>query len=173
MKIIAIAAAGANNEIGANNKLLWKRLRGDMRFFTDTTTGKCVVMGRKTYESIPAKFRPLPGRHTIVVSRDADFTSEGVEMAKALWLAFKQAEDAGYEEVYVAGGATIYELALPKCDEILLTTVNAEFPEADAFFPALGDEWTDEKIHEQEIDEDNQYRFEIRRYTRSQSASIA
>jgi dihydrofolate reductase len=168
MKITAIAAAGKNGEIGAENKLLWKNLKDDMKFFTETTKGQCVIMGRKTYESIPRKFRPLPGRTTIVVSRDSDFSSEGVIMAKALHLAFKHAEEELLcDDVYVAGGSSIYELALPKCDRVLLTKVDAEFPNADAFFPDMNaEEWVQEIKMVQAKDERNDYSFQVVEFTR-------
>ena len=128
--LIAIAAVARNRGIGLHNKLPW-RIPEDFAFFKATTMGQVLLMGRKTYESIG---RPLPGRTTVVLSRSG-FTAPGVIVAKD-WLEAAQVEPT--KTLFLAGGAALYEEALPWCAELILTHVAME-PEADAFFP----DWTD------------------------------
>ena len=127
--LIAIAAVARNRGIGIENKLPW-RIAEDFAFFKNTTMGQVLVMGRKTYESIG---RPLPGRTTIVLSRTG-FSAPGVLTAKN-W--DEVAQLAPDKTLFLAGGAALYEEALPWCTELLLTHVDLE-PKADAFFP----DWT-------------------------------
>ena len=128
-----IAAVARNLAIGKDNQLLW-HLPEDMRHFRETTRGKPVVMGRKTWESLPEKFRPLPGRQNIVVSRDPAYKAHGADLAGSLEGALALA--GGAEEVFVIGGEQLYRAALPFADRLYLTEVELE-PEADAFFPEL------------------------------------
>ena len=128
-----IAAVARNRAIGKNNQLLW-HLPEDMKHFRETTRGKPVVMGRKTWESLPEKFRPLPGRQNIVVSRDPAYKAHGADLAGSLEGALALA--GGAEEVFVIGGEQLYRAALPFADRLYLTEVELE-PEADAFFPEL------------------------------------
>ena len=128
-----IAAVARNRAIGKDNQLLW-HLPEDMRHFRETTRGKPVVMGRKTWESLPEKFRPLPGRQNIVVSRDPAYKAHGADLAGSLEGALALA--GGAEEVFVIGGEQLYRAALPFADRLYLTEVELE-PEADAFFPEL------------------------------------
>jgi len=127
--LIAIAAVGKNRGIGFNNQLPW-RIPEDFAFFKKTTMGQAMLMGRKTYESIG---RPLPGRTTIVLSRQ-DFTAPGVLTAKSWAEAAQLAPD---KTLFLAGGAVLYAEALPWCSELIITHVDLE-PEADAYFP----DWT-------------------------------
>jgi dihydrofolate reductase len=128
-----IAAVARNRAIGKDNQLLW-HLPEDMKHFRETTRGKPVVMGRKTWESLPEKFRPLPGRQNIVVSRDPAYKAHGADLAGSLEGALALA--GGAEEVFVIGGEQLYRAALPFADRLYLTEVELE-PEADAFFPEL------------------------------------
>ena len=132
MLSIIVAVAG-NRAIGKDNQLLW-HLPEDMRYFRETTRGKPVIMGRKTWESLPEKFRPLPGRRNIVVSRNPDYVAAGAELAASLDDAVRLAGHDG--EVFVIGGETIYRQALPLADRLYLTEIR-EAVEGDAFFPAL------------------------------------
>lgn len=132
MQVSLIAAVGRNGEIGRGNDLLW-RTREDQLHFKNTTMGHPVVMGRKTWDSLPERFRPLPGRRNIVVSRNAAFEAKGAEVVTSLDAALSAAADA--PRVFVVGGAQLYALALPRADELVLTEVDAAF-DADAFFPA-------------------------------------
>jgi dihydrofolate reductase len=137
-----IVASGLNNEIGAKGDLLW-RLPKDMLWFKENTTGTDIIMGRKTYESFPIKYRPLPNRTNVVISRNKDLKLEdGVRIFSSLEEAFEFTEKCDTTEKYIIGGGKVYEEALPFCNEILLTKVHAAFDEADTFFPEINpDEW--------------------------------
>jgi dihydrofolate reductase len=128
-----IAAVARNGTIGHAGELLW-RLPEDMQFFRRTTTGHAVVMGRKTWDSIPARFRPLPGRMNIVLTRQPGWQAEGAIVAPALDAALARAREAG-GRTFVIGGAELYALALPLAGELLLTEIDRDF-EGDARFPA-------------------------------------
>lgn len=133
--VVLIAAVARNGVIGDAGDLLW-RLPEDMQYFRRTTMGHPVVMGRKTWDSIPVKFRPLPGRTSIVLTRQAGWQAEGAQVAHTLAEAIAQARSApGGERVFVAGGAEVYALALPLADELLLTELAHDFA-GDARFPA-------------------------------------
>lgn len=143
MSIKIIAAIGKNNELGANNALLWN-LPGDMKFFRETTRGATVIMGRLTFESIG---RPLPKRRNIVITRSDDYRPEGAEIAGSLEAALDAAK--ADPEVYIIGGASVYAQALPVCDEMILTEIDEEYPRADVFFPDFDrSDWESELIAE-------------------------
>lgn len=128
----AIAAMSLNRVIGSGNKIPW-HLPEDFKWFKTTTTGHVLVMGRKTFESIG---RPLPNRETIVLSRSA-FSFPGVKTIRGI----EEIEGlAGGREVFIAGGAQVYELALPFCSDLYLTLVKREV-EGDAFFPPFEDKF--------------------------------
>lgn len=135
MKLGVIAAMACNGAIGKNNALLW-HLPEDLKFFKRTTLGHPVIMGRKTFESIG---RPLPGRRNIVITRNATWHHNGVDVAgsldAALALLANSPEPLAHEP-FVIGGGEIYAQALPHADVIVLTEVDAEF-EGDTFFPAF------------------------------------
>ena len=126
-----IAAVARNGAIGRDNGLLFRE-SADQRHFRDTTLGCPVIMGRKTWDSLPARFRPLPGRRNLVLSRDAAFLAEGAEVVTSLDDAL--ARVAGASKAFVIGGAQLYALALPRADELVLTAVDADLP-GDVFFP--------------------------------------
>jgi dihydrofolate reductase len=129
-----VVAVAENGVIGRDNRLIW-RLKSDLRRFRDLTWGKPMIMGRKTYESIG---KPLPGRRTIVLTRDKSFSAEGVVVAHswddAVRRAGALANEMGADEIAVVGGAEVYKLALPQTRRLHLTLVHAE-PEGDAVFP--------------------------------------
>jgi len=129
-----IAALDRQRAIGRGGELLWRE-REDLAHLRRTTMGWPVIMGRKTWDSLPARFRPLPGRRNIVVTRNAAWHSEGAERAASLDAALALAADA--PKAFVIGGGELYALALPRADELLLTEVDAEFDGADTFFPAF------------------------------------
>ena len=131
MKISLVVAVSDNNAIGRGGDLLW-RLPKDMQFFKTVTMGHHVLMGRKTYESIPPKFRPLPGRRNIVLTRNPSFLASGAEIAADFQQALTMVADA--PKVFVMGGAQIYAQALPLADELILTEIDRSYP-ADAWFP--------------------------------------
>lgn len=126
-----VAGVARHRAIGRNNELL-VRLPQDMAHFKALTLGHTVIMGRKTWDSIPARFRPLPQRRNLVLSRQPGLKLDGAEVFNSLDAAL--AACAGEAEVFVIGGADIYAQALPLCDRLELTEIDAEF-EADSFFP--------------------------------------
>jgi dihydrofolate reductase len=135
LPLAIVAAVAENGVIGRDNRLIW-RLKRDLRRFRDLTWGKPMIMGRKTYESIG---KPLPGRKTVILTRDRSFAIEGVEVAhgwkEAVARAEALADEMGAREISVVGGADIYGLALPHTQILYLTLVHAA-PEGDAVFPA-------------------------------------
>lgn len=150
MKIALIVAASQNNVIGLNNQLPW-HLPEDLQYFKAVTMGKPILMGRKTYDSIG---RPLPGRTNIVLTRDANWSAEGVVVVNDLDSATAASEKAcaaaGVDELMIIGGEQIYRKFLPIADKLYLTKVEAVV-EGDAYFPAIdSDQWQQvaEKIPE-------------------------
>lgn len=133
MSLVLIAGLGRHREIGRDNGLLW-HLPGDLPRFKALTMGHAVIMGRKTWDSLPERFRPLPGRRNIVLSRQPALQLAGAEVFPTLDEAL--AACASDADVFVIGGAQIYAQALPRADRLELTEVDAAFPDADAFFPA-------------------------------------
>ena len=128
-----IAAVARNRVIGGDNKLLW-HLPEDMRHFRETTRGKPVIMGRKTWESLPDSFRPLPGRHNIVISRNSAYQAAGATLAGSLEEAIGKA--GANSEAFVIGGAELYRQALPLATRLYLTEIDQDFA-GDAFFPEV------------------------------------
>ena len=129
MTVTLIAAVARNGVIGADGGIPW-HLPEDFAHFKASTLGHTLVMGRATYESIG---RPLPGRTTIVVTRDPEWSAEGVFVAHSLEEALAMGGDP---EVFVAGGSSVYEAALPYADAQLISEVDLE-PEGDSFYPAV------------------------------------
>jgi dihydrofolate reductase len=132
-EIVIIAAVARNRVIGKDNKLLWN-IPDDMAHFKSLTAGHTVVMGRKTWESLPPRFRPLPGRRNIVISRQKDYAAPGAEVADSLENSLKLASTA--TTVFVIGGEQIYRQAMPLADRLEITEVDLE-PEGDAWFPEI------------------------------------
>jgi dihydrofolate reductase len=140
--INAIAAIGTNRALGKNNELLW-HIPEDMKRFKQLTSGHPVIMGRKTYESIFATLKkPLPGRTNIIVTRspaelagNPAYAFENVLLTSSLEEAIEKAKELGDEEIFIGGGAQIYEQALPLVDKLYLTLIDDK-KEGDAYFPA-------------------------------------
>ncbi len=130
-RITLVAAVAKDGAIGRDNALLW-RIPEDMARFKALTAGKPVVMGRRTWDSVPARFRPLPGRRNLVVSRSLR-ELPGAEVFPSLDDALAACADA--PEVCVIGGSDIYALAMPRADRLALTEVDVVFPDADRHFP--------------------------------------
>ena len=146
--IVAVALDGA---IGKDGDLLW-HLSADMKHFKSITMGHSIVMGRRTFESLPKG--ALPGRQNIVITRNPDFSAPGVTIAHSVEEALEKAEMPG--EVMIIGGAQIYRAALPMVQTIHLTRVEASFPDADTFFPELRpDEWEASPEEHHDADERN------------------
>lgn len=131
MKLKLILARAANGVIGRNNTLPW-HLPEDMAHFKRLTMGCPVIMGRKTWESLPERFRPLPGRRNVVVSRQPTLNVSGAELANSLDAALAATADAS--QVFVIGGGALYAEALPRADRLVLTEVDAVL-EGNTFFP--------------------------------------
>jgi dihydrofolate reductase len=141
--LVLVAAVADNGVIGDDDRLIW-RLKTDMKRFRALTMGRPMIMGRKTFASIG---KPLPGRATIVVTRDRSFAFEGVhvvhDIPAAVALGRALAEKAGCDTLPVVGGAEIYRQLLPEADALLLTLVHAS-PPGDAVFPS----WPSEDFRE-------------------------
>ena len=165
MKLSITAAVSENGVIGRDAKIPW-RLRDEQRAVRELTLGHCLVMGRKTWDSIG---RPLPGRTSIVMTRDTSFSieAEGIVVVHDFDSALEAARARGDDEAFAFGGEAIYALALPRADTLHLTRVHATV-EGDAFFPDFDEsEWklVDESRHE--ANERNEYAFTIHRYERA------
>lgn len=133
----AIVALNADMAIGRKGDLPW-HLSEDLRHFKETTLGHPVIMGRRTWESLPK--RPLPGRQNIVVSRNPDFKADGADTASSLETALALCADP---TPFIIGGGSIYTAALPLCNRVFVTEVDMKVDDADTFFPPLpADEWT-------------------------------
>ncbi len=131
MRLSLVAAVARNGVIGRDGGLPW-RLPEDMAHFREVTIGHPVVMGRRTWESLPDRFRPLPGRRNVVLTRDPGWTADGAERSGSLEDALRLL--AGESRVSVIGGGELFEAALPLADELLLTEIDLEV-EGDTFFP--------------------------------------
>jgi dihydrofolate reductase len=132
MSVVIVVAESSNHVIGRNGQIPW-HLPGDLRRFRELTTGHVVIMGRKTYESLPERFRPLPNRTNIVLSRQHEFALHGALMATSLQEAIELADS---DPAFVIGGEQIYRQALPLADRIELTRVEDYF-DGDSRFPIL------------------------------------
>ncbi len=132
--VAIIVATAARNAIGARGSIPF-RIKSDMKRFRETTMGKPIIMGRRTFESLPNG--ALPGRRNIVVTRDAGYEATGAETASSLEEALAMAARTQPDEIMVIGGGEIYTQALPSTSRIYLTEVDADYPEADTFFPEI------------------------------------
>jgi dihydrofolate reductase len=144
MSVVNLIWAQARNRvIGMNGTMPW-HLPEDLAHLKRVTLGTSVIMGRKTWESLPVRFRPLPGRTNIVISRRADFLADqvgiGLQTAESLQAAVGMASQ--HLEIWVIGGAQIYEQALPFASKAIVTEIDADF-EGDTFAPVLGSEWVE------------------------------
>lgn len=128
MSVSMIAAVGRNLELGKNNDLIW-HFKEDMKFFKDTTMGHTVVMGRKTFESLP---KALPGRKNIVISSNSEYQAQGATVVTSVDEALRIADN---EEIFVIGGGKIYSEFLPYADNLYLTEIDDECPDANTYFP--------------------------------------
>ncbi|MDH8701932.1 dihydrofolate reductase [Dysgonomonadaceae bacterium PH5-43] len=155
MIISLIVAIGKNNEIGKDNGML-VHLPADLKHFREKTTGHTVVMGRKTFDSLPKG--PLPNRKNIVISRNQDLNIDGAFVYPSIDYALLKVMDE--EEVFIMGGAEIYRQTIKDADKLYLTKIYAEFPDADTFFPEIN--YNDWQIVSQEFfapDEKNPFGY--------------
>lgn len=164
-----VAAMGRRRELGKDGKLLF-RLRSDMMHFRDVTGGRPVLMGRKTWQSLPK--RPLPGRPNVVVSRNPEFDAPGGLVFSSVGLgaaaARALADNSGADEVCVIGGGQIYAAALPIARRMWLTEIDAE-TDADTFFPDFNrSQWREVSAVRHDKDADNEAAFVIRELVRKE-----
>lgn len=158
-----IAAKSSNQVIGNENKLPW-HLPTDMRHFRDLTMNHHVIMGRRTYESLP---RTLIGRKLIVLSQNIYYHARDYHTAPDLKTAFKLAEKAGETEVFIAGGSTIYQSAIALVDKMYLTEIKTEIM-GDSFFPAINmHEWREIQRSSHKPDDQNCYAYDFVELVRS------
>jgi dihydrofolate reductase len=158
MIISLIAAMDKNRVIGRNGRLPW-RLPADMQYFVSLTLGKPVIMGRKTYESIPEKYRPLRNRTNIILTHNLDYVAPGCIVVHTLDEALAAAGDA--PEVMVIGGANLYEQFLPRANRLYLTIIHGEF-DGDAHFPPYDPAaWNTISDETHPVDAQNPYSYQF------------
>jgi dihydrofolate reductase len=150
MKISLIVAMASNRAIGLNGRMPW-HLSADLKHFKQVTMGSPVLMGRKTFEAIG---RPLPGRENIIISRNDSFQAEGCKVFNALEQALQYTGHS--QQVFIIGGATLYQAMLAQADYLYLTLIDREFA-GDTFFPEIGDNW--QEIEREEIKNDQAVDF--------------
>ena len=165
-KISLVVAVAENGVIGKDNQLVW-HLRDDMKFFKELTTGHVILTGRKNYESIPEKFRPLPNRVNCIMTRNENYDVPGAQVFPDFqsWMAAFQEDE---RELFIIGGGEIYRQALEQdiVDEMYITHVHAQ-PEGDTFFPNFDTEkWEKEIIMRQQKDERNEFDFVVVKFVR-------
>ncbi len=172
MILSIISAIANNNEIGRKNELLWD-LPIDMKHFKETTSGHTVIMGQKTFESLGTTDgvlgRPLPNRRNIVITLDKEFKRNDCEVVYSIDELESRLKETmeDDEEAFIIGGGQIYKLFIDKADRLYITHVDAEFPNADTFFPTIDmDKWKVVKEDKHEKDEKNIYNVNFVTYER-------
>lgn len=159
--VTLIVAAAENNAIGKGNQMPW-HMPNDFKYFKEQTMGHSIVMGRKTFESIG---KPLPGRRNIVVSRSAIHLHEEVDVANSLAEVLTYCRDE--REIFIIGGAQIYQQSLALANRVLLTRVHTVIPDADAFFPELPEQdWELVQSDAHQKDDKHQYDYTFEEYKR-------
>lgn len=160
--IFIVVASAKNGVIGSGGKIPW-RLKTDMEHFKKTTKGQVVVMGRKTFESIPQKHRPLPQRENVILTRDRNFRALGCTVLHSV-------EDVlrvyRLRDLYIIGGAEIYQLFLEYCNYMLITYVDTEVEGDTVFLPALDMSWKESIILSKKPDAENEFGFVIKTHSR-------
>ena len=159
MGVSLIVAVAENGVIGKDNDLIW-HLPKDMRFFKETTLGHHVIMGRKNFESIPHKYRPLPNRTNIVITRQSAYKAEGCIVVDSVVAALDIAKNNRDTEPFIIGGGQIYKLALEAnlVDTIYLTKVHHAY-DGDTFFSELGKDWKEIERIDCKADEKHAYDY--------------
>ncbi|UXP32178.1 dihydrofolate reductase [Reichenbachiella agarivorans] len=166
MKIAMIAAMSTNRVIGINNDLPW-HLPDDMKYFMETTKHHCVVMGRKNYESLPPKFRPLPDRTNLVVTRQSDYEAPGCELFKNIEATVDFAKQRGEELLFIIGGGQIYKQGINIADTIYLTEIDAVIEGGEVFFPELDSSWVEVSRQHHAADDRHKYSFDFVKYEKA------
>lgn len=162
--ISIIVAMGDRNVIGKGSTIPWLgKLQADMHHFRKTTVGKVVVMGRKTWDSLPENNKPLPDRKNVVLTRDHSFRTGGkTDISYNPQICMRLFQN---EEVYIIGGGEIYRIFLPYAKRLIVTHIDRNF-DGDVFFPEIEKEWNFKVILEQPVDARNAFPFTIVEYTR-------
>ncbi len=169
---LIVAVSSHTGAIGKDNDLMWN-LPSDMKHFKDTTRGIPVLTGRKNYESIPPKYRPLPGRANIVITRDPSYQAPGATVCVSIKEALTQAKALKNDSCFVIGGGQIYKQCLAQglIDELYITWVNASL-DGDAYFegfePSL---WEGKEMMRQEQDPKHEYSFRVVHYIKKKEVS--
>lgn len=165
MIVSAIAALSKNRVIGKNNDLPWK-LPDDMKFFMEKTKGHHVVMGRKNYDSLHPKFKPLPERNNIVLTRQRKIEAPGCTVLHDIKEALLMANKNHESECFIIGGSEIYEIAMPHTNRLYLTEINAEI-EGDTYFPTIDkNQWIETSRVHHPADDRHKYSFDFVVYER-------
>ncbi len=169
MMIALIVAASENNVIGKDNTLPW-RLPDDLKFFKEKTEGHPLIMGRKTFESLPGL---LPNRRHIIVTRDRDYNADSAEEASSLDEAIMFAhKDNPAEQIYIIGGGDIFAQAMDIANVIYLTRVHADV-KGDVFFPEIDmNQWEEVERTEHPADERHQYAFSFITYRKTSRLEV-
>jgi len=167
--IVSLIVAVANNRaIGKDNDLIW-HLPKDMAFFKNTTKGHYVLMGRKNYDSIPEKYRPLPARPNVIITRNPSLETPGAEVAHSVEEAIELARNAGETEAFVIGGGAIYAYALENdlIDKMYITWIDKAY-DGDTFFPEVDlTPWKAVSEERFDADEKHESGFTIIEYVRA------
>lgn len=159
--IVLVAAAGENNELGKDNDLLW-HLPDDFKRFKKITSHHFIIMGRKTFESLPGV---LPNRVHIVLTKDKKYAAEGAVVVHSMDEALRKAQSK--KDIFIIGGGDIFQKSMKIADKIELTRVHAKFDDADTFFPEIPeDEWKLEHSEKHEKDEKHKYAFTFETWVR-------
>ena len=158
MKISQIVAVANNGVIGNDNKLIW-HMPSDMKYFMQTTKGHCIITGRKNYESIPEKFRPLKDRTNFVITRQANYQAPGAVVVGSIEEAIEAARKTGESECFIIGGGEIFKQTLHLTDKIYYTKIHQDF-EGDTFYPDLDPSiWSKYTEINHKADEKNPYDY--------------
>jgi dihydrofolate reductase len=159
--IISLIAALTNNRvIGKNNDLPW-HLPDDMKYFMQTTKAHHVIMGRKNYQSIPDKFRPLPNRTNIVVTRQKDFSAPGCLIVNSIAEGIELARTSGEKELFIIGGSEIYSQSMAYANQLYLTEIDTRL-DGDTYFPTFDKaEWQEISRQHHEADARHAYPFDF------------
>ena len=159
MIVSIIVAAAENGAIGKDNDLIW-RFPNDTQFFKETTLGHHVIMGRKNFESIPHKYRPLPNRVNIIITRQDNYTAKECTVVNSIESALEVAKKNGESEAFIIGGGQIYQLALAKnlVDKIYLTRIHSKY-DGDTFFKKLSSQWIEKSRNKYIADENHAYDY--------------
>lgn len=165
MIISLIAALSKNRVIGKKNDLPW-HLPDDMKYFMQTTKGHHVIMGRKNYDSIPQKFRPLPNRTNIVVTHQKDFSAPDCTIVNSIEQGIAIAKKAGEKETFIIGGAQIYKEGMALTHRMYLTEIQAEI-DGDTYFPEIAlEKWKETSRIHHAMDARHKFKFDFVIYDR-------